>query len=91
MLSKAQFQNTKHNQEILGGDNPINDSESEWNRGGGSSMMVQQKPAGIMNATVSSMTQNPPAYTNNNGGVGTNNLIGQSKKRSMNQVQTGVG
>ena len=54
-------------------------------------MMVQQKPAGIMNATVSSMTQNPPAYTNNNGGVGTNNLIGQSKKRSMNQVQTGVG
>jgi len=39
VLSKAQFQNTKHNQEILGGDNPINDSESEWNRGG-SSMMV---------------------------------------------------
>ena len=54
-------------------------------------MMIQQKPAGFMNATVTSMTQNPPAYTNNNGGVVTNNLIGQSKKRSMNQVQTGVG
>ena len=39
VLSKAQFQNTKLNFEILGNDNPIEDSESEWNRNG-SSMMV---------------------------------------------------
>ena len=32
VLSKPHFDNTKHQQEILGGDNPNEDTESEWNR-----------------------------------------------------------
>lgn len=77
VLSKAQFRNTKHNQEILGGDNPINDSESEWNRGGGSSMKVNQQMPAIMNATTSTMQQKPPVARTNN----QSNLISQQQRR----------
>ena len=48
VLLKPQFQDTKHQREILGGGNPNEDTESEWNRNN-SSMMVR-KP-GLLNGT----------------------------------------
>ncbi len=58
MLSKPQFQDTKHQQEILGGDNPNEDTESEWNRNN-SSMMVRQQ--NLMTGTQHSMGPPPAA------------------------------
>lgn len=52
VLSKPQFADTKHQQEILGGDNPNEDTESEWNRNN-SSMMVR-KP-NLLNGTQNSL------------------------------------
>ena len=51
VLSKPAFQDTKIQQDILGGDNPNEDTESEWNRNN-SSMMVR-KP-NLMNGTTGS-------------------------------------
>ena len=41
VLSKPQFQDIKIQQDILGGENPNEDTESEWNRNN-SSMMVRK-------------------------------------------------
>ena len=77
MLSKPQFQDTKIQQDILGGENPNVDTESEWNRNN-SSMMVR-KPTNLMNGTVGSSGIKPLA----GGRLDLKkNLMSQTKKKS---------